>query len=172
MTTALARPLSRPTPVANLPTEGIEMTVDSTPEEREALARDFKVPAIHALTGTFRLSGGPRRVHVSGRVEASVTQVCVVTLEPFDSDIREEVDVEFAAGGGTAPAPAPAPPQGKDPPDEIVDGMVDLGVLTAEFLALGLDPYPRKPGVDFAFNAADDRPESPFAALEKLKRNE
>jgi Large ribosomal RNA subunit accumulation protein YceD len=168
MTTALARPLSRPTPVADLPTEGIEMTVDSTPEEREALARDFKVPAVHALTGTFRLSGGLRRVHVSGRVEATVTQVCVVTLEPFDSDIREEVDVEFASGGGTAPAP----PQGKDPPDEIVNGTIDLGVLTAEFLALGLDPYPRKPGVDFAFDAGDDRPESPFAALEKLKRGE
>jgi hypothetical protein len=159
--------LSRPTPVGDLPSGGIEVTVDPTPEEREALARDFKVPAIHALTGTFRLSGGLSRVHVSGWVEARVSQVCVVTLEVFDSDIREEVDVEFAAAGT-----ALAPPRGKDPPDEIVNGTVDLGVLTAEFLALGLDPYPRKPGVDFTFDAADDRPESPFAALEKLKRSE
>ena len=26
---------------------------------------------------------------------------------------------------------------------------IDLGALAAEFLALGLDPYPRKPGVAF-----------------------
>ena len=39
---------------------------------------------------------------------------------------------------------------GEDAPDPIVDGKIDLGALAAEFLALGLDPYPRKPGVAFA----------------------
>lgn len=166
MTTALATPLSRPVPVSDLPSEGLEVTVEATPEERDALAREFKLPAIHALTGTFHLSGNRSRVHVRGHVDASVNQVCVVTLEPFDSNMREDVEVEFAAPGAVAAA------QGQEPPDEIVDGAVDLGTLTAEFLALGLDPYPRKPGVDFAFEAVDDRPDSPFAALEKLKRNE
>ncbi len=36
---------------------------------------------------------------------------------------------------------------GEDPPDPIIDGKIDLGALAAEFFALGLDPYPRKPGV-------------------------
>ena len=166
MTTDLATPLSRPIPIADLPPEGLEAIVEATPEEREALARDFKLPAIHALTGTFRLSGTRSRVHVSGRVDAAVSQICVVTLDPFDSDVQENVDVEFAAPG------AASEHQGEDPPDEIVDGTVDLGALTAEFLALGLDPYPRKPGVDFTFDAVDDRPQSPFAALRPLKRNE
>lgn len=166
MTTDVATLLSRRIPVADLPPEGLEATVEATPEEREALARDFKLPAIHALTGTFRLSGTRSRVHVSGRIDATVSQICVVTLDPFDSDVQESVDVEFAAPGSESE------PRREDPPDEIVDGTVDLGALTAEFLALGLDPYPRKPGVDFTFEAADDRPESPFAALETLKRNE
>ena len=163
MTTDFATPLSRRIPVADLPPEGIEATVEATPEERDALARDFKLPAIHALTGTFRLSGTRSRVHVSGRIDAVVSQICVVTLEPFDSDVQEHVEVDFAVPGAASAS------QGGDPPDEIVDGTVDLGALTAEFLALGLDPYPRKPGVDFAFEAADDRPDSPFAALDKLK---
>ena len=34
----------------------------------------------------------------------------------------------------------------EDEPDPIIDGKIDLGALTAEFFALGLDPYPRKPG--------------------------
>ena len=166
MTIDVAIPFSRRIAVADLPPEGLEATVEATPEEREALARDFKLPAIHALTGTFRLSGTRSRVHVSGRVEATVNQICVITLDPFDSDIQENVDVEFAAPGAASQSP------GEDPPDEIVDGTVDLGALTAEFLALGLDPYPRKPGADFTFEAADDRPASPFAALGPLKRNE
>jgi uncharacterized metal-binding protein YceD (DUF177 family) len=165
MTTDVATLLSRRIPVADLPPEGVEIAVEATAEEREALARAFKVLAIHVLTGTFRLSGTRSRVHVSGHVDANVNQICVVTLDPFDSDIRENVEVEFAAPG------AAPEQQGEDPPDEIVDGTVDLGALTAEFLALGLDPYPRKPGVDFTFEAADDRPESPFALLGTLKRD-
>ena len=168
MTTAIAMPmpLSRLVRVDDLPSEGLEVAIEAAPKEREALAREFKVPAIHALTGTFRLSGARERVHVSGRIKATLDQICVVTLDPFASDLEETVEVEFAAPG-TAPLN-----HGEEPPDEIVNGAVDLGALMAEFLALGLDPYPRKPGVDFAFEDANDRPESPFAALAKLKSNE
>ncbi len=49
-----------------------------------------------------------------------------------------------------APDRAAALAEQPDPPDPIVNGRIDLGQLAAEFLALGLDPYPRKPGVEFA----------------------
>ena len=166
MTPAVASPLSRPIRVDDLPPDGIEVTLEAAPEEREALARAFKLPAIHALAGTFRLTGTPSHVRVSGRIDATINQICVVTLDPFDSDVQEDVGAEFAARGTTSIR------RGEDPPDEIVNGTVDLGALTAEFLALAVDPYPRKPGVDFTFEAADDPPKSPFAALEKLKRSE
>jgi uncharacterized metal-binding protein YceD (DUF177 family) len=157
--------LSRPVSVTDIPQEGVDVTVEARPEEREALACDFKLPAIHSLTGAFHVTGTRSRVHVSGRVDARIEQICVVTLDPFENEVHEDVEVDFAAS-------APAAAQGEDPPDEIVGGTVDLGALTAEFLVLGLDPHPRKPGVDFSFEAADDRAPSPFAALEKLKRDE
>jgi uncharacterized metal-binding protein YceD (DUF177 family) len=143
------------------------MTVEATEEERAALAGDFDLPVIHALSGRFRLTGSPALVRVTGRVEASITQTCVVTLEPFDSRIEEDVEVDFAVPGA---ASRPSDPEGgADAPDEIVDGRIDLGALTAEFLALGLDPYPRKPGVAFE-HQRDDMPDSPFSALQKLKQ--
>jgi uncharacterized metal-binding protein YceD (DUF177 family) len=157
--------LSRPVSVTDIPQEGVDVTVEARPEEREALARDFKLPAIHSLTGAFHVTGTRSRVHVSGRVDARIEQICVVTLDPFENEVHEDVEVDFAAS-------APAAAQGEDPPDEIVGGTVDLGALTAEFLALGLDPHPRKPGVGFSFEAADERAPSPFAALEKLRRDE
>ena len=60
-----------------------------------------------------------------------------------------------------------------EPPDPIFNGQIDLGVLASEQLALALDPYPRKEGVEFAADLVqvDDIAEvSPFAALAKLKK--
>jgi hypothetical protein len=172
MTPDTVGPLSRPVSVERLPPEGVDAVVEASAEEREALARDFKLPAIYALEGRYRLSGSSRRVRVAGRLKASIAQICVVTLEPFDSVVEEEVAIDFAASEdvATEDAASGASP-GADGPDPIVDGRIDLGSLTAEFLALGLDPYPRKPGVAFDPPAADDDAVSPFAGLDQLRRN-
>ena len=37
------------------------------------------------------------------------------------------------------------------------NGRIDLGAIVAEHLALGLDPYPRTPGVDFPGHIEDCR---------------
>ncbi len=54
-------------------------------------------------------------------------------------------------------------------PEPLIGGGVDLGALATEFLILGLDPYPRKPGA--VFEAPQDvKPDpGPFAALAGLK---
>jgi uncharacterized metal-binding protein YceD (DUF177 family) len=168
MTPESVGPLSRPVSVARLPEEGLEVAIAATAEERSELARDFNVEAIPELRGVFRLRGSERRVHVEGRVSAKVTQICVVTLEPFDSDVEEDVKVEFAPPAVVASENAGANPD-HEPPDEITDGQIDVGALTAEFLALALDPYPRKPGVSFSFESGEPGAESPFTGLKKLK---
>ncbi|HEY8567338.1 MAG TPA: DUF177 domain-containing protein [Beijerinckiaceae bacterium] len=164
-------PLTHPVPVDRLPALGTEVTVEASEAERAALAQDFGIPAIKVLTGRFRVKAlpGGQGVKVTGRVRGEVTQICVVTLDPFDGALDEEVDVDFVPAGDPRRRPDPAPDdEEQDAPDEIVDGRIDLGALTAEFLALGLDPYPRKPGVDFVQEAGPAL-ESPFAALAKLK---
>ena len=50
-----------------------------------------------------------------------------------------------------------------------IDGTVDLGALATEFLLLGIDPYPRKPGAVFEPPSTGDPGESPFAALAGLR---
>ncbi len=51
-----------------------------------------------------------------------------------------------------------------DQPDPIVGGHIDLGALAAEFLTLGLDPHPRKPGAQFEEPAPAAPDAHPFAA--------
>ena len=54
-------------------------------------------------------------------------------------------------------------------PEPLIDGVVDLGALATEFLILGLDPYPRKPGAVFEL-PQDVKPDpGPFAALAGLQ---
>ena len=55
-----------------------------------------------------------------------------------------------------------------------MDGRIDLGALTAESLALALDPYPKKPGVEFEPPAVDgtSEGESPFAVLSRLRERD
>jgi hypothetical protein len=164
MTRPDAPPFSRPVPVASLPQEGLDVTVEASPKECAAIARALDLPAVHALGGRFRLKGSELRVAVTGRVTASVARICVVSLDEFDSAVEEEVEVEFAEGADPAHAAGDGE---RDPPDPIVDGRIDLGALAAEFLALGLDPHPRKPGASFAPDWGEEGA-SPFADLARL----
>lgn len=177
-----ARPFSRPVDVRRLPDGGQRQEIAAEPAEREALARAMGLPAIAALRGRFELrprAGG--RVIVTGEVAATVTQTCVVTLEPFESEVAQDVDLVFAPAAPDAfddprdayeamPRTVPGSDDQADPPDPIIDDVIDLGAVAAEFVALALDPYPRKPGVAFDdhVEARDEEP-SAFAALERLK---
>ena len=78
-------------------------------------------------------------------------QNCVVTLEPIESEIDEAVDLVFLPEAATAPDAGGrcSAVEADDPPETLQDGMVDLGAVATEFLLLGIDPYPRKPGAVF-----------------------
>lgn len=160
-------PFTKLVDVSRLPDAGTTVRIVASPEECAAIARDFKLPAVHSLEGEYRLKGDHHRVSVTGKVRGRVSQTCVVTLDPFEAEVVEEVDVDFSEAGSGPPVPEGEAAE-IDPPDEIVNGKVDLGALTAEFLALGLDPYPRKPGVTFDAEA-HGASASPFAALKGLK---
>jgi uncharacterized metal-binding protein YceD (DUF177 family) len=167
------RLLSRLVRVDALPREGQAVTVEATPAEREELASFYQLPAIAALTATLRLHPwGQGGAHVTGAVHAELTQVCVVSLEPFPATVDEDVDLRFApqttANSRSAPIEETQTSSlaEDDEPDPVVDGKVDVGAITAELFALGLDPYPRKPGAAFDEGSTNSKPaDSPFAAL-------
>jgi Large ribosomal RNA subunit accumulation protein YceD len=172
-------PFVRPVRVESVPEGGVAHDIEASEVERQALAKLNGLPAIGRLTAKFSLSRAGRGIiRVRGDVHAEVTQTCVVSLEPFDVVLTEPVDVRFAPLAGEssnrrgppiAPAEAGAFAIGdEDEPDSIVDGRIDLGALAAEFVILGLDPYPRKPGVDFSAPPADnEKVDSPTARSKK-----
>lgn len=177
--TSPSGPLSRRFDVASVRDGALRVPVEATPAECAALAQDCDLPGIETLTADLRVvREGPTGLHVTGSVKARIRQVCVVSLDDFASDLTEAVDVRFApeAEVETLQAERAASSVQDDDalgdlPDPIVNGRIDLGSLVAEVLVLGLDPYPRKPGVAFAdpTAAAPEAPEaSPFAVLRGL----
>jgi uncharacterized metal-binding protein YceD (DUF177 family) len=166
MSPADAPLLSRPIVVDDVPEKGLAVEVVADADERAVLAKAFGLSEIKSLTGRFDVRRKGREAIAKGEVTATVVQICVVTLDPFEAEVKEEVDLRFVPD---APAldDEDAPP---DSPDPIVDGRIDLGAITAEFLALGLDPYPKKPGAAFAFQPDADK-ENPFSVLAALKRD-
>lgn len=166
---------------------GDHVLIEADAAECAALASEMGLVAIAGLKGDFTVTRrGRSALRVKGELRVTVTQTCVVSLEPFETVLREPVDASFAPEPDAREVEAKLAYAAKlagadglvlsetpDPPDLIVNGLFDLGALAAEFLVLALDPYPRKPGVTFAETAPEaDLTESvsPFAALRKIAK--
>ena len=168
--------------------------IEAKPDELAAVANAVGLTSVQSLKVRYKLvehAGG--RYDLSGDLEANITQVCVVTLEPFASDVTNAIDLTFAQplhvpemsrykdrdaprGRGklmaVTPAPVPGNDDQEDPADTIVDDTIDLGAVALEFLTLACDLYPRKPGIAFSdvvIGDTDEPEPSAFAALERLK---
>jgi uncharacterized metal-binding protein YceD (DUF177 family) len=166
---------SHPLAVADIPEEGEDLTLVPDEETRVALAQFSNVIAVPKLSAQLHLQpDGAGGAVVTGELDATVRQNCVVSLEPFDNKVHEEIALRFAPEGATAAKDNPdIDMEESDPSDAIKNGVIDLGAVVSEFLVLGIDPYPRKPGAVFAPPAPDASKtgDKPFAALAKLKKN-
>jgi len=154
--------------------------IGSTPSQRDiianasecaALAAVFGIPGIAELAGDFRLTAAKARggiIEAELTLRAKVTQICVLTLEPFDSVVTETACLAFVPAASLAEDSeiAELNPERLEGPDEIpyAGESIDLGAVLAEQLALALDPYPRKPGAELPASAQDSA-SNPFAAL-------
>jgi uncharacterized metal-binding protein YceD (DUF177 family) len=167
-----ATPWSCPIVVAEIPETGRHVDLVADEPARAALAKVAGVVGLPRVEAAFDLTRhGADGVHVVGHLSATVEQNCVRTLEPMESQIEEHIDLVFApqseAANGVARA---AVPDSDEPPERLRDGAVDLGAVATEFLLLGIDPYPRKPGSVFnAPKVAENPAAHPFAALAAWK---
>jgi hypothetical protein len=163
--------------VDTVPDTGLDIELRASDAECAALAQGDGLVAVHDLVASFDVSKQSRaRFKVVGSLRARVTQTCIVSLEPFETLINADIDVDFAPLsrpiGQASNLAAAAFLGGEDPPDPIIDGKIDLGALAVEFLILNLDVYPRKPGVSFGGAEVPGEPSgknSPFAVLRQRR---
>jgi uncharacterized metal-binding protein YceD (DUF177 family) len=166
-------PWSVPVAIAEIPETGRSLHVVADAQVRAAVAKAAGVPGVTRLEVDFELTKhGSGGVRVVGQVSATVAQNCVLTLEPMENEVVEEIDLLFTPlAAAIADNGEAAYATGDEPPEALRDGIVDIGALATEFLILGIDPYPRKPGSVFEAPRPQESPAShPFAALAALKK--
>jgi uncharacterized metal-binding protein YceD (DUF177 family) len=148
--------------------------VEADEAQRQAIARAYGCHAVRRLEADLKINRRGDQLRVAGRLQADVVQACVVTLEPVEASVREDVSFSFAPPVQRRDARADEPEEiayeSEDPPEPLIDGEADLGAVLLEFFALALDPYPRSPGAEMPAIPGSDRPH-PFAALKGLKRD-
>jgi hypothetical protein len=181
-----------PVRLEDVPDTGLHLALVADAQVRAGLAAIGGVtgmPRLEVALDVLRHGNGLR---VTGRVSATVEQTCVVTLEPVENEVDEPIDVVFAPPAAVSAAARKDLVHDKDlveemaadaaqgfgdaasgePPEVLsADGIADVGAIAAEFLLLGIDPYPRKPGAEFRPPAEQGATISPFAALAKLKND-
>ena len=167
-----------PVVVAQIPDTGLHRAFEASDAVRAAMADIAGLREITSARASFDLkpkSGG--RVQVTGEVHARVGQACVVTLDPIENDIDETIDLMFAPpeqirslAALVDEAAQSEDDEVPDPPEPMVNGVIDLGRLATDALFLAIDPYPRRPDAMFEPLAEIKDPAShPFAALKTLQ---
>jgi uncharacterized metal-binding protein YceD (DUF177 family) len=173
-----ADPWRVPIIVAQIPDAGLQRAFEAGDAIRAAMADMAGLREIMSARASFDLTlKGGGRVHVTGEVHARVGQSCIVTLDPVESEIDEVIDLIFAPPEQIRSLAALVDEAAQsedgevpDPPEPIVNGVIDLGRLATDALFLAIDPYPRRP--DAVFEPPPeikDPADHPFAGLKALQ---
>ena len=177
-----AMPLAAPMPELSRPIvldelvegEPLTLAIEATPEQRAALGRRLGLVALGSLMADIRAAvGAAGRVRVDIDYRADVVQSCVVTLEPVTATVGERISQEFVRAApppdGATGADAEVSIDPEEGAERLKGGQLDAGELLTQYLALALDPYPRKEGASFTGFDTDRGDLNPaFAALGEI----
>ena len=171
-------PLAHSYNLARLGNAGDEVVITADADQCAAIARWAGIVALGSFEARIGISKlGVSRFGLAYRLTADVVQACVVTLEPVDSRMDHSFTRELHFIGPVRHKQLDDDSGSElvldseeEGPEEIESLHYDLaGPLLEEFV-LSLEPYPRRPGVEFSPQTeALERPESPFAVLKGLK---
>lgn len=172
-------PVSYPVHVARLPKKGMAVQVEADDAARESLAQVHGLRSVERFRADLDVVGWKKGgIRVTGRVRADIVQNCIVTLDPVEERIDEEVAALFLPEGSALATPRTnaegemiLEAEGEDGPELFSGDTVDVGQLAEEFFALAINPYPRKAGVQLDTGAEDaDEKRGPlFEKLQSLK---
>ena len=176
-------PFSYPVKVGHVSANPVTVKVSANAKELAGLASLWRVESVSSVESELQIARWKKDgVRIRGHVDAELTQSCVVSLEPVVAKISEDIDRIFVPEGSKLArlvlderGEMVLDPEGDDIPETFAGDTIDAGEVVAETVALVIDPYPRKPGLEFAGHIEstekDDKKPSPFAVLKDWKKD-
>ena len=174
-----AAPFQKPFMVATL-SRARPHGFDLRPDREEAIeiAGFLGISDVNELRFKGDLTAqGDEDWRIDGRLTASVTQECVVTLAPVGQKIDESVHRHYVPGDDQPEIMNIDLDLDSDDESDTYKDVIDPGQLALEALALALDPYPRAPDAELdqsrfaapGVTPLTDNDLKPFAGLAALK---
>ena len=168
--------------VNTLPSSGFKITLKANPDELLAIAEDsqlLSVEKFHAdlVFRRWRRDG----ITVTGSLRASITQACVVTLDPLETRIEAEIERTFLPEGSGLTKPRLnnegemiVDLDGGDEPDVFEGDTIDAWSIVLEQFNLEIDLFPRSPGLEETVASPNQEEEndlhSPFSGLKDMMK--
>lgn len=175
---------------ARIGTDPFAVKIVADPQQRKDMARRAGIASVERLEAEMilRRASGNNLIHVTGHVDADITQLCAVTLAPLQNQVSEEFEAWYTdheevislsgvrrerksmLSGGEMPVA-----EEHEDPEPAIDGAIDAGELAAQYFCLAIDPYPQgkesnyENSVETGFSAAPATRQNPFAALKNWK---
>lgn len=169
----------------------IKLSLEPNAEEKSALAERLNLVSLDSLKAeiAFEKQSGGMITHITGRLEADLTQSCVVTLEPVQDHVEENFEAWYAD-------PEKAVSFAKErrdrktektetelemleeweDPEPAIEGKINLGEMVTQYLSLAINPYPHAEGVEppeeedkIIHEEIPEARKNPFAALKDWK---
>lgn len=148
--------------VEKLPKTGFQLSLEATPEECIELASQLHIENVASFTAQLNIKQWRRGgVHIEGEFETKLSQICVISLESFESTFKHKIKQKFF---GTTKIPEFGDKKevemidnDMDPPEALVDGVLNIFDYLVETLLLQLDPYPKKPDSQLESLAMGDK---------------
>lgn len=174
-------PVSFKINVLRLPRKGMPVEITADEAQRAALAEAHNLLQVdHFWAELVVKSWKSDGIRVDGVVRAGIAQACVVTLDPIETQVEEEISATFVPEGSRLArndlegGEFVLDAEGPDVPEPFSGDRIDVGALAEEFFALAIDPYPRKPGTileqDTPTPDADEDNGPLYEQLKKLQR--
>ncbi len=171
---------SRPFQVDKLGPNPKKIHIQADETELKALKKRFSLDEIVNFEGEVmlhRLSG--KKIEVRFQAQAHITQECVVTFKPVETDIKLEFvriyDSSLATENEEKEIEIDI--ESSEELDPIIDGMIDLGQALAEELGLEVPSFPRADNTEFQefgigpeITQEEVNSSNPFSVLAKLKQ--
>ena len=159
----------------DVPPNGTRVAFEADEAACVKLAERFQVDGVEALCVVAQMAPfGKRGLMATGRVTGRVQQPCGVTLQPIWTAIELDFTNEFQPADMVAQFVVPEDDFEAEVPDAMQDGEADLGEAVTQIFAMEVPIYPRAQDAQFddfidPDDDLDDKPPSPFAALQGLK---
>lgn len=143
-------------------------------EQKEILKTFFSLPQVKNLTFEFDAFLNKEYIEINGFLSAKIQQKCVVSLEEFENEIKENVRLLFTEDKSLYNAllnKNDFSPE-EDEVDLIENGRIYFFDLIQEQFGLAIDPFPKKTDDVFTYYElkAEDVVENPFAVLKHLTK--